>query len=676
MECIYRWIQLSDIHFQTKETMFNTKQLRDSLPKYLEDNFAGQVNGLFLTGDYRYAPEKEENPAKVIEYIRDCAEKLRVKKEQIITIPGNHDLARSDVRTLVVEGLRNKYKPKEGLIQTTVINELNKGFSFYDELHRNLEDASTWQMDNPHAVIDMGYFCLLILNTAFTACGDNDEKNLIIGSSFLDACLLQRKNDKPVIALGHHGFDWLRDEEKQVCAKFLEKHGVSLYLCGHAHETGFSVIGEKIKQVNIGCIIQDEKDVYAGFSVGELYLDGTVSIFTHKWEDKQQTWVTDHAYVRENIVELPLNTMPEETAVKKKVEKNNYPFSVEGYHLLGGLGEDGIKYIWKKGNHFVESLAFNRRCKINNSIDEDMKTSAYTISTSIGCQLSVSGEQCLFCGTGNRQFIANLKAEEIALQCIFMAKYDSNCPSYPQVRANKREFAFMGQGEPGMNYTAIREAILLNDYVMERLGQEVSRYIISTSGITDFIPSLAEDIKRGIYRNPVTIHFSLNTVEPERSKLMPISRSYDYHEFLEQCKLLYQITKSKIGVGLLMLSEYRVDNGAKYTLTIEKLKMILDELDSDIFKIDLCTVNKCGKGKQGTLSNETARSLLKIVSEKGFEGKIFSSFGDSDKSGCGMLDSIDNDVSEIGNTTISQFNESVKLLNEAKIYRNKKILDE
>ena len=29
MECIYRWIQLSDIHFQTKETMFNTKQLRD-----------------------------------------------------------------------------------------------------------------------------------------------------------------------------------------------------------------------------------------------------------------------------------------------------------------------------------------------------------------------------------------------------------------------------------------------------------------------------------------------------------------------------------------------------------------------------------------------------------------------------------------------------------------------
>lgn len=36
MECIYRWIQMSDIHFQNKKVTFNTKQLRDSLPEYLK----------------------------------------------------------------------------------------------------------------------------------------------------------------------------------------------------------------------------------------------------------------------------------------------------------------------------------------------------------------------------------------------------------------------------------------------------------------------------------------------------------------------------------------------------------------------------------------------------------------------------------------------------------------
>ena len=257
-----------------------------------------------------------------------------------------------------------------------------------------------------------------------------------------------------------------------------------------------------------------------------------------------------------------------------------------------------------------------------------------------------------------------------------MAEYDSNCTSYPQVRDNKREFAFMGQGEPGMNYIAVREAILLNDYVMERIGQNVSRYIICTSGITDFIPMLAEDVKRGIFKHPVTVHFSLNAIGTERNELMPVNRSYDYHDFLEQCRMLYHITKEKISIGLLMFSHYRFGNDREYTLTEDKVDAILNELDSDIFRIDLCTVNKCGEGKQKKLSNETANNLLAKVKEKGFEGKIFSSFGDSDNSGCGMLDSSDENIEEPGSATIMHFNNAVKLLGEAKTYRKKILLEE
>lgn len=35
-----------------------------------------------------------------------------------------------------------------------------------------------------------------------------------------------------------------------------------------------------------------------------------------------------------------------------------------------------------------------------------------------------------------------------------------------------REFAFMGQGEPCYNYLAIKQAILLTDYVMEKIDQK------------------------------------------------------------------------------------------------------------------------------------------------------------------------------------------------------------
>lgn len=34
MKTIMRWVQLSDIHFQTKVSTYNTKQLRDKLPTY------------------------------------------------------------------------------------------------------------------------------------------------------------------------------------------------------------------------------------------------------------------------------------------------------------------------------------------------------------------------------------------------------------------------------------------------------------------------------------------------------------------------------------------------------------------------------------------------------------------------------------------------------------------
>jgi adenine C2-methylase RlmN of 23S rRNA A2503 and tRNA A37 len=666
---------MSDIHFQTRKVTFNTKQLRDSLPNYLKSEIKGKVDGMFLTGDYRFAPENEMNVTKVVEYILQCAEVLGLTNEEIYTAPGNHDLSRHEVRKLIIDGMA--YSPSDGMISTEVLGELQKDFTFYQQMHKQLSDKSRWSGDNPHTIIDVGPFYLLILNTALTACSDDDYKRLMIGSSFIDACVSHEEADKPIIAMGHHGFDWLRDEENQVCTKFFDNHNISLYLCGHSHEHCFSSFGEKGKQVSVGCFVQDNSDVYAGFAIGELFEDGHINITTHKWDIKQQTWVVDQANRRDNLVTLPVNNMSIDTNTDKEViKKENYPFSIEGFHLLGAIGEDGIKYYWKKSDQIVESLAFNKRLKIPSGNEDDIKTSAYTISTSVGCQLSITNEQCLFCGTGMRPFFSNLKAEEIALQCIFMAEYDSNCTSYPQVRDNKREFAFMGQGEPGMNYTAIREAILLNDYVMERIGQNVSRYIICTSGVTDFIPALAEDIKRGVFAHPVTVHFSLNVIEPERNELMPMNKTYDYHEFLGQCKMLYQITNRKISIGLLMFSHYCLEDKREYTLSEEKLEQILNELDSDVFRIDLCTVNKCGKGKQHKLSNENASNLLKKVKDKGFEGKIFSSFGDSDKSGCGMLGLEDEDIEEPGNATIMHFNNALKLLGEAKAYRKKLLLDE
>lgn len=93
------------------------------------------------------------------------------------------------------------------------------------------------------------------------------------------------------------------------------------------------------------------------------------------------------------------------------------------------------------------------------------------------------------------------------------------------------------------------------------------------------------------------------------------------------------------------------------------------ELDNDVFRIDLCAVNQTSAGKQKhQLSNQEASVLFDVVKQAGFEGKIFTSFGDNQQSGCGMLSSSIEDMETIGSTTTSHFNRAVELLHDAESY--------
>lgn len=669
MECIFRWLQFSDIHFRTKDTTFNTTLLREKLPVYLKEHIRGnRIDAIICSGDFRFAPDKEENPMRAVEYIRNLAKSVGVTNPQkIFTVPGNHDLSRSTARKFLAQGVQGDYKPNTGIIDQNVLQELLKSFPFYERLCGELKSAPVWDSTAPHYAIELENCNLLLLNTALTAYGDEDNGKLILGSTYVNDRVSSINTGKPTIAVGHHSLDELNTDERLTLARFFDQNGIRLYLCGHTHNQWFQSFGEKGKTVTVGCVTQDDTTVKAGFCVGELSANGTVSITSHRWDIDQKDWTLDTINNRDYSL-LYENIYVEEDRQEVVEEKAQNQFSIEGYTLLGALGCDGIKYYWKKDDHFVESIAFNKRLK-EPVIEEDDITSAYTISTSFGCQLSAMKQSCRFCETGAQQFGGNLSAEDIALQCIFMAEYDSNCPSYPAVRNHMREFAFMGQGEPGYNYPAIKQAIIMNDYVMERLGQHVSRYIISTCGVSGLIPTLIQDVKSGLFKNKVTVHLSLHDIDEARDEIMPINRIYSYKESIEYCKSLYRVTHEKIGVGILMFDRFHAEGISNRTLTLKRLEKILSVLDKEVFRIDLCAVNNTSVGKQRhQLSHETASALRAAAEKKGFEVKVFTSFGDNQHSGCGMLSSYTGDVEKAGNKTISHFNTAVSLLHEAKKY--------
>lgn len=82
-------------------------------------------------------------------------------------------------------------------------------------MRANLDCSDFW-CDNTrlHHTVELEHCNLLLLNTAITAGGDDDEHNLLLGSAHLAGEISTISNNKPIIAIGHHGLDFLnRDEE-------------------------------------------------------------------------------------------------------------------------------------------------------------------------------------------------------------------------------------------------------------------------------------------------------------------------------------------------------------------------------------------------------------------------------------------------------------------------------
>lgn len=481
--CVFRWVHFSDIHFQVKDVTFNTTQLREKLPQYLKENIKEDVDALIFSGDFRYAPEKEENPQRVIDYIRNIAAAVSITDmKKVITVPGNHDLSRDTSRTYIARGVIGEYNADKGVIEQGALENLISGFAFYRKLHEQLKNIPSWTDTNPHYIVELEKCNLLLLNTALTSYGDEDKGQLILGSSYVSSLIGNIQNSKPIIAIGHHSLDELKPSEKKTITHYFDQQGIRLYMCGHTHETWCQGFGEQGRSVTTGCMVQSDNDVDVSFCVGELQEDGSVSI-------------------------------------------------------------------------------------------------------------------------------------------------------------------------------------------MKQLDQKVSRYIISTCGVSDLILALIQDIKKGLFANKITLHLSLHDIDDARSEIMPINEMDNYKEIIEYCKILYHVTHEKVGVGVLMFDDFHADGVARRTLTEDRLEKILSVLDNEAFRVDLCSVNRTSVGEQRhQLSNETATKLRSIAESKGFEVKLFTSFGDNQKSGCGMLNSCIDDIEKPGNKTITHFNKAVSLLKDAKEY--------
>lgn len=458
-----KWLHLSDLHFSGVQN-FDTKKLRGELLKYVKTIKNPKFDFIILSGDFRFAPAKPAvDVEEVVAYIRQLAEAGGTEIKNVLCVPGNHDLQRSISRRGLIQ-LPVEEKYQKGIFLEDVGTALQQDFGFFNRIETELH-GSCPPSDKLHRLVKTKWLNFLLLNTAITAGTDSDRGRLLLGWDDIDRVLEERNFTVPTVVVGHHGVSfWDREEQKKVLSHF-DDVGIHLYLCGHEHSLYGELYGDGLRQITVGCIGANDasEKVDISFEVGE-YSSGKARIKYYEWKEHfgwnsvsdkiddeivlQKSYHTpkNSDFHKSNDLSTDAIAILNDTSISFPLRFEN--FRLDGHCLISPLGRDGIEYFWRKGEEHVESLTLNQRVsEESNDPDQaeiDKNTSSYTISTSVGCMLSAWQKQCRFCATGSRGFKGMLTAEEIALQCIFMALYDSVCPSYPEVRYHAREFSFMG----------------------------------------------------------------------------------------------------------------------------------------------------------------------------------------------------------------------------------------
>lgn len=307
-----------------------------------------------------------------------------------------------------------------------------------------------------------------------------------------------------------------------------------------------------------------------------------------------------------------------------------------GYDLLGKDGEDGIRYAWKhfRSAHYIESAAFPQRNKTKFD-----NVCGYTTSVSSGCILHATKQHCRFCRTGTLlPFSGFLNAYDIAKQNVFMVLSDIYCTDHPNLKNNPREFAYMGQGEPGFSYSQVRLAVKLTDYAMNYIGQEVCRHIIATSGVTEMVQAYKSDIKSKYFDTRVTLHYSLHATK-DRKKIMPIENSYPYKNILEAMSEIVVLTGEKPCLGIMLFNQFKTkETKWTYTNDYNFVRNMLADIDPSKFRLSFCEYNDINDISSSIPYEENeGKKLLNLAKEMGFEAKLFSSFGKDEVTACGLL---------------------------------------
>ena len=398
-------LHLSDLHFDN--TGAQPFKLYDALLNDVESQLKYSKNVVVIvTGDvidqanYRC----KDLAVHFFENLKSVVDSLKIDIKGIYFVPGNHDKERSyATKTLsrVIDPFDKDYFDNFSVF-------FKKSFKKYVSLTKeisniffpeSLKDFNESTYGCNQLSIDDQLYIFVRFNTAWSATGDADRRNLNLGSFQLQeiekefrSIILQQTSSsakkKPVvIAMAHHPLNWLTGQEEDRVQNFLiGQRGIDaqIFLCGHTHTRdviNWSNNRQSLTTLSTGIGWPDE----SSSDHSELH---AYSIYVLH----QRSNVID-IYVRSTNDggTFLLRTTTQRSTVNKKHNKIVLPLSstkVHSYFELGTVAGRSPKVIFlandfvMNSQKFIESLGSFRQMAIQEmhfrkSSSENDKTRKY-----------------------------------------------------------------------------------------------------------------------------------------------------------------------------------------------------------------------------------------------------------------------------------------------------------
>lgn len=304
----FKWLHLSDIHFKSKISYDATVVLR-SLIKSLPDimNRGGKPDIIIVSGDIAHSGQPEEYVIAA-SFLDQILEVTGCTKNQLIVVPGNHDIDRNGgsglARTLQGRTEADTYfdndKPK------VHISNKMKNFQFwYDNYFDGIDKFSLTSTCGSIRTFNtnFGSIAILPINTAAFCIDDSDHGKICIGRRCLDKAVDELSALKADFNIGvmHHPIDWLNPIERPNILSLIQQN-FDIILKGHLHDHHAGVVADasgSVLNLSAGATYQTRN--YSNSATLCSFNGRNLQVLPVRYEDSpHEVWTVDtSAFPRE-----------------------------------------------------------------------------------------------------------------------------------------------------------------------------------------------------------------------------------------------------------------------------------------------------------------------------------------------------------------------------------------